>query len=186
MSTRPAPLPILTADDLAGFPNDGNRYEVIDGELFVTPPPSHAHQDVLASLFRLFDDAAEASGTGRVYIAPIGVRPVNRNEVQPDLLFIREERRHLLQGGMLAGAPDIAVEIISPSSAGYDRLFKRDYYEREGVAEYWIVDPMARTITQLALIGGAYVEVEPVAGRHTSTVLPNLTLDPTAVFARLD
>ncbi|MGH2531124.1 MAG: Uma2 family endonuclease [Thermomicrobiales bacterium] len=121
-----------------------------------------------------------------MYYAPVDVRFADDTQVQPDLLVIRNERRHIYQGNTVHGAPDIVVEIISPSNPAYDQVAKRRLYEAAGVLEYWMADPGARTFRMLALRNGPYVPVEPIAGVFHATVVPGLTVDPLALFAALD
>jgi Uma2 family endonuclease len=123
---------------------------------------------------------------GQVLFAPVDVRFSDRDQVQPDLLFIRGERLDIYQGHTVQGAPDLVVEIVSPSDRSFDEVRKRALYEANGVPEYWIVDPKARTLRLLVLTEGRYVEAAPRDGRLRSTVLPDLVVDPAALFAGLD
>jgi len=135
-----------TTDDLRDLPNDGNRYEVIDGELFVTPAPSWKHQGAAAELFRLVAEYLEREPYADVLIAPADVSFSRTRSVQPDLFLVPlvngqrpdrfEDVGHLL----------LAVEILSPSTARPDRVSKRVLFRDEGVNEYWVVDLDARTI----------------------------------------
>jgi len=141
------PLPQITWDDVQQLPDDGNRYEAIEGALYLTPTPSVRHQTISkrlhANLMRLLEDP----GHGRVWYAPIGVRfPATGEGVQPDILFVSNERRGIVAPDELKGAPDLVVEILSPGTAWRDRDLKRRLYERQGVAEYWIVDAEAAAV----------------------------------------
>lgn len=134
-----------TADMARALPDDGNRYEVLDGALFVTPAPSWRHQQVLRQLFRALGDYVEAHRIGWALWAPADVEFSAHRLVQPDLFVVpwadrepaswRDVHRLLL-----------AIEVLSPSTARADRHVKRRLYQDEGVAEYWIVDPDARLI----------------------------------------
>jgi Uma2 family endonuclease len=132
-----------TADMLQNLPDDGNRYEVIDGELFVSPAPSLLHQQASAVLFRLLDPYGISVGLQVLY-APAAVRSSATREVQPDVFaFLRRPGRlpdRFLEMKELC----LAVEILSPSTARVDRYRKRALYQSEGVPEYWIVDVDAR------------------------------------------
>ena len=135
-----------TADDLEDLPDDGQRYEVIDGELFVTPSPSLPHQRAVWELARLLGDYVRNERAGDLIIAPADVRFSNTRIVQPDLFVIplvegRRPKRFEDVGRLL-----LAVEVLSPSTARADRVDKRVLFRDEGVAEYWIVDLDARTI----------------------------------------
>jgi Uma2 family endonuclease len=141
------PLPQITWDHVQQLPDDGNRYEAIAGELYVTPVPSVRHQTIAKRLHRQLARLLEDPGHGDVWFAPIGVRfPATGEGVQPDLLFVSNDRSGIVASDELKGAPDLVVEILSPTTAGRDTGLKRVLYERHGVAEYWIVDPDARTV----------------------------------------
>jgi Uma2 family endonuclease len=140
-------LPQITWQDVQQLPDDGKRYEAIGGELYVTPAPSLRHQRLhrrlVAALLRLLQEP----GRGELLYAPFGVEfPATGEGVQPDLLFVSNGRRGILAEDWIRGAPDLVVEILSPSTAHRDRGIKRDLYERQGVAEYWIVDPEADAV----------------------------------------
>jgi Uma2 family endonuclease len=138
-------VPVL-ADDLEAFPDDGNRYEVIDGELFVTPPPSRVHQRVLGLLFEQLFPYGRACGV-EVLFAPLDVRASSTTQVEPDILALprhfegRDATRWEPMSRLL-----LAVETLSPSTRRVDREVKRPLYVRGGVREYWIVDTDARSV----------------------------------------
>jgi Uma2 family endonuclease len=137
-----------TVADLAGLPDDGNRYEVIDGELYVTPAPSFDHQAALQLLHRLVADYLDREPIGYVLIAPADVTFSERRGVQPDLFVVpphdrRRPRRFEDVGHLL-----LAAEVLSPSSVRADRVAKRTVYREEGVEVYWVLDLDARTFEQ--------------------------------------
>lgn len=134
-----------TAEMLRDTPDDGNRYEVIDGELLVSPAPSLLHQLALADLFHLLDPYGRSVGI-RVFVAPTAIRASPTREIQPDL-FAFTRRPGKLSGGFLEMKELLlAVEVLSPSTARVDRYRKRALYQSENVPEYWIVDVDARMI----------------------------------------
>ena len=136
------PLPSITWQDVQQMPDDGNRYEAIEGDLYVTPAPTFRHQRVSWRLGKALDRLLEEPGHGVVVQAPFGVEfPATGEGVQPDFLFVSEARRGIISNASISGAPDLVVEILSPSTAGRDRGLKLRLYERQGVREYWIVDP---------------------------------------------
>jgi Uma2 family endonuclease len=140
-------MPQITWDDVQQLPDDGNRYEAIAGELYVTPAPSVRHQTISFRLQREIARLLADTGYGRVWDAPLGVRfPGTGEGVQPDLLFVSNERRGIVAPDEIRGAPDLVVEILSPTTAARDTGVKRLLYERQGVAEYWIVDPEAEAV----------------------------------------
>ena len=144
MQTRQQPK---TWEDVLRMPDDGNRYEFIGGRLYVTAAPVIRHQRISrrlqAALMRILQDA----GRGEVFYAPCLVEfPGTVDRVQPDLFFVAEERREIIAEKQVLGAPDLVVEILSPSTAHRDRGIKLDLYARCGVREYWIVDPVEDVI----------------------------------------
>ena len=137
----------ITWRDAQRMPDDGNRYEAIGGELFMTPSPSVRHQILVVRLYDALRPLLPTAQGGMLLVAPLGVESEDSREgVQPDLLFVSGKRRDLLVGASVRGAPDLVVEVLSPSTAGRDRGIKRRLYERLGVPQYWIVDPVAEAI----------------------------------------
>lgn len=138
------------------MPDDGKRYEAIDGELYVTPAPRPPHQWVSMNLAAALWDLLVRPGHGRVFAAPVGVEFIRTEEgVQPDLLFVSTERLWIITEDSIQGPPDLVIEILSPSTARRDRTVKLDLYRRQQVPEYWIVDLDAKTIEVWRLAEGA-------------------------------
>ena len=142
----------LTYDDYANLPGD-ERYELIDGELILVASPSERHQWTATRLYRLML-LAEDMGLGWVYFAPFDVVLTDNDVVQPDLLFISRESANILTDANVQGAPDLVVEILSPSTSRLDRTRKRELYERHEVKEMWLVEPEERKIWVLSLRDG--------------------------------
>ncbi len=146
----PATIGSWTVDMLDALPEDGQRYEVIDGELFVTPGPGEFHQDIVGALFRRLCDYLNGHGVGKGMVSPADVRcgDRSRNRVQPDIFVVRlaEAKRppypYELQDLLLA------VEVVSPNNQSLDYQVKRDLYLREGVGEYWVVNPEAMNVSR--------------------------------------
>lgn len=136
----------LTYDDLLAMPDDGLRHEIIDGVLYVSPSPSPPHQFTLGKLHQAIANYLDDHPLGEVYMAPLDVVFTRHDVVEPDLLFVTTDRLALLTDRNVSGAPDLAVEILSPSSRRMDLKLKRDLFERQGVGEYWVIDPIAGTI----------------------------------------
>jgi Uma2 family endonuclease len=134
------------------------RVEFIDGEIFMTPAPVPAHQLISGSLYRLLDRYAFEQRLGRVLYAPLDVELAPRTRiVQPDLVFIAQERLAALLGEKrIIGAPDLVVEILSPATTHADRHVKLPLYALNGVAEYWIVDPEYHAVEIYTLDGESY------------------------------
>jgi Uma2 family endonuclease len=144
------------AEDIWDTPEDGNRYEVIDGELYVAPPPNRDHQHASFELSYLLRDYLGQHQIGVAYAAPFGIILSGLNGVQPDLLYVSNERREILTPQGASGAPDLVIEILSRSTRSRDRGIKLRAYESAGVRHYWIVDPRARTIEERLLGDDGY------------------------------
>ena len=134
-----APIKRWTLEELHSLPDDGNKYELVRGELFVTPPPSEDHETILARLSAKLTPYVAANHLGMVY-HPRAVVRFEGSEVEPDLM-VRAERRVRLKDWDDAPTPILVVEVLSGSTRRRDNAQKRDYYLDAGVAEYWIVDP---------------------------------------------
>ena len=133
-----------TLDDLYALPDDGNKHELVRGELFVTPAPSYGHEAILAHLTHILDPYVTANGLGLVLRARAALRHEG-SEVEPDLMVRRRNSRN--ENWETAPAPSLVVEVLSPTTRRRDREQKRAFYLDAGVGEYWVIDPDARTIT---------------------------------------
>ena len=131
----------LTYADYVLFPDDGLRHEIIEGEHYVTASPATRHQRILLNLSYLIRNYLETHPIGEIFFAPFDVLLSEINILVPDLVYISNERAHFVTPKNLQGAPDLVVEILSPSTRSRDQRLKRDVYERTGVEEYWLVDP---------------------------------------------
>ena len=177
-----------TYEDYLNTP-EGERYELLDGELVMVPAPNIWHQRVAGRMLMLLHPYVERMGLGEVFIAPFDVKFLHANgveieTVQPDLLFVSAARASIITEANVQGAPDLVVEILSPSTESRDRGYKREIYARNGVGEYWQVDPNTRSITVLLLGDGDY-DVAATYGPGdtlTSPALPGLNLRLGEVF----
>jgi len=131
----------LTYEDYCLLPNDGKRYEIIDGELFVTPSPFRLHQHVVTNLTYYLVDFVKKADLGWVYAAPFDVVFSHTSVVEPDILYVSKGRAEVLTEENVRGAPDLVVEVLSQGTREADRTFKLKLYARYGVQEYWIIDP---------------------------------------------
>jgi Uma2 family endonuclease len=129
------------------LPDDGNRYEIIGGVLYVSTSPTYFHQYIVKRIYNLVGAPAEEKGLGEAVWSPLGVIMEGAEPVQPDFFFVRAENAHLLSDRRIYGVPDLIVEVISPGSRTYDEQIKRDAYEKAGVPEYALIDPEHRTLT---------------------------------------
>jgi Uma2 family endonuclease len=137
----------ITWQDVQQLPDDGHRHEAIEGELYVTPAPSFRHQRVSQKLEQALLQILETPGHGWVVHAPVGVEfPDTGEGVQPDIVFVSAAHREIIRDEGIRGAPDLVIEILSPTTASRDRGVKRKLYERQGVLQYWIVDPDAGAV----------------------------------------
>ena len=178
----------LTYDDLDTIPQEreGDRHELIDGELVVTPSPIPRHQIVLTNLVYRLESHNDAEDLGVLLPAATDIRLAPGTVLIPDLCFILKHRLDVIGPKAVLGPPDLVVEILSPGTRRRDLTVKRALYAVFGVPEYWVVDPEERTVTVLALTGDRYESV-PVGedGMIRSRVLPGLTVGLPAVFKGL-
>jgi Uma2 family endonuclease len=177
--------PKLTYEDLRKMPDDGKRYELIDGEVFMTPAPRTRHQRTVGRLHVALVEFVRERDVGEVFLAPFDVVFGERTAVQPDLLFIRKGRLSIVTEMNVQGAPDLVIEVLSPSNAAFDRETKLQVYARAGVPELWYVDPDVRSIEVLELgADGRYVLASRLAAIDslTSTALPGLSLPVASLF----
>jgi Uma2 family endonuclease len=183
--TKPAGT--WTYDDLFSLPSDGKRYEIIEGELYETPSSTRAHARVIINLIALLLPIA-ARLRGQLFTAPLDVFVPGGDPVQPDLILLLPDTAARVEMRGVVGAPNLIVEIISPSNRGHDQLTKRALYARAGVQEYWIVDPTARTVDVLALDRDALHTVQTAAGDDVvvSPRRDGAAFPLTSVFANLE
>jgi len=148
--------PPLTYQDYLTLPDDGKRYELIEGELFVSPSPSTRHQLVSAQLMFALMEALHKTGLAKIFPAPTDLLLENTTVVVPDLVIVGVARTSIITHRALMGPPDAVVEILSPSSLDRDQYIKRKLYEKFRIPEYWVVDPEQDSITVYRLDQGTY------------------------------
>lgn len=170
----------LTYEDYVLFPEDGQRHELIDGEHYVSPAPYVRHQHVVVQIVGALNTFARNTGCGVVLVAPTDVVLSQYDVVEPDVLYVSRERQRIVGEKFISGAPDLAVEVLSPSTRRRDLDLKLKLYERAGVQEYWIVDPerAAMTVFRLGPSGfGPPLALFAAKGDVlTSPLLPGLTV----------
>src|ERR687894_2597688 len=159
--TKPAGT--WTYEDLNSLPDDGRRYEIIEGELYEMPAPIWDHAITIMNLILLLAPVVQALG-GRVLTAPLDVFFEGADPVQPDIVVLLPESAAVGAGRGVEGAPDLLIEVLSPANRGRDLLTKRALYARAGVREYWIVDPASRVVEILALDRDALHTVQRASG----------------------
>ena len=177
---------LKTYDDLLAMPDDGNRYELIFGEIVMSPAPATKHQHVLGQLYLRFSNHLKRCGLGVVFLPPYDVRFSIHSVVQPDLLVVRRERAAIVTKRNVYGSPDLVVEILSPSNRMQDLTTKAVLYADFGVPEYWIVDPETDRITINVLRDGQYAALQGRGGLVRSEILPGLKVRVADVFAMPD
>ena len=184
MASMQAVQPRVGYTDLVNMPDDGCRYEIHGGELVVVPSPLLLHQIVAAEVFTRLNDYRRRCG-GLAVVAPLDIVFDEHDVVQPDVVFFRAERLGLLDPRAVTRAvPDIAVEVLSPSTAATDRGRKMRMFARYGVPEYWIVDPVRRQIEVHVLEADTYRLAQTARAGDTvrSVLLPDLRFDAGSVF----
>jgi Uma2 family endonuclease len=184
--TPPAAPYTWTYAEYARFPDDGNRYEVIDGEVLVTPAPSPKHQNVVGELYIALRTYARQFRLG-VVLADVDVLFVTGQFLRPDIVFVPNDRRDGISDRGIEVAPGLIVEVQSPTSASIDRVKKPRRYGDFGVPEYWVVDPMAREVLVWRFDTGA-VEPERIVGPfewQPAAHAEPLIVDPSDLFRPL-
>lgn len=199
MATSEKPTNVIPADHIPGprqgewtythyaaLPDDGQRYEIIDGVLFMTPPsPSSQHQIVVVKLIRILGTYIEDTNLGQVFTAPLDVRLTYNMVVQPDVFVLLKENMHKLVAEGVLGGPDLVIEVSSPRTVIYDKFVKRSAYARSSVKEYWLVEPLAHNIEVLELDKDTYRSLGIFEGEQMlpSRVIPHLPVPVKLFFA---
>ena len=169
--------PPRTAMEVFKLLPEGTLCEVIENQLYMTPPPNEYHQGTLTDLLLEIGNHVKQQQLGIVRVAPYGVYLNDSNVVEPDLLFIALENTRFIKKNGYHGAPDLIIEILSPSNEQHDTVKKKRLYEKTGVKEYWIVDPETKLATGYEWKEGKYYEL----GTSTAT-LPSKLLRQTFSF----
>jgi Uma2 family endonuclease len=173
---------LLTYEDYVALPDDGQRQQLFEGVLEVSPSPGLRHQIVVG---RLYLPLATGVSEGMILLGPIDVIFDPRTVLVPDLVWLAPDRLHLASHRGIEGPPTLAIEVVSPGSGRIDRVRKLETYAKFGVRYYWIVDPLARTI-EVYELDGADFRLTTVAREFDIVALPpflGLTLDLAAIFA---
>ena len=169
--------PIFHASDLAQMPDDGKRYEVLEGDLAVSPAPSWTHQRIV-HFVHLWLTERENAGLGKVAISPIDVVFDDNNVTEPDVLFICAEHLDIVKEAHVQGAPDLMVEVLSASTRIRDLGVKAHLYAKFGVREYWILDSEVATLFVYRLTAEGYAGIGPFRRNETtqSSIFPGVPL----------
>jgi Uma2 family endonuclease len=169
----------------AEIPDDGQRYEILDGVLYMSPAPSGPHQRTDLRIGYYLLTYIEFVGLGIVLTAPFDVELSFSNVVQPDVIVLLKENSHRYISSRIVGAPDLVIEVTSPGTSRYDRKQKSRAYAQAGVKEYWIVHPLEHTVEVFVLEAGKYCSVGVFSGEQTipSQVIPHFPVQVQQFFA---
>jgi len=171
-------IPKLSFEEFRLLPSDGKRYELVCGEVHVTPAPATRHQAIVQNLSGNLWPHVIKNHLGEVWTAPLDVRLSSETALQPDLVFISNGRAGIIQENWIAGAPDLVVEVLSPSTATYDRATKLPVYAAAGVPQVWLIDSQAKIFEVLKLQSKKYILEASHAGDQvlTSDLFPGWRL----------
>jgi Uma2 family endonuclease len=178
--------PMLTKEDYRLLPDSGPRYQLIEGELYMSPAPNRYHQVISRNIMFMLLKYLEAHPLGELYDAPFDVYLSENDVFQPDLVFVKKENFGVLTDAGVEGTPDFVVEILSPSNAYLDKKAKLRVYARTGVSELWLVDPETRVVQVYHLQADAqkpaatYTEGDAFNSPH----FPGLAISVTEIFKR--
>lgn len=172
-----------TYDDYLKIPDD-ERYELIEGELIMTPSPVPYHQWISKNIEFELEKFVREKNLGKVFDAPCDVYLDEENVIQPDILFISKERLNIITDKNIRGAPDLVIEILSEATAYRDLVKKKRLYAKHGVKEYWIVDPGEKTVEIYSLKEGVFVITQSYTEKDVlkSPMLLGLEINLTKVF----
>jgi Uma2 family endonuclease len=173
-----------TYEAYAALPDDGQRYEIVQGVLMMSPAPEPSHQGIAGEIYRYLCLQILDKGRGLVFTSPIDVVLSASTTTQPDVVALLKEHLDRLQKKYIMGAPDLVVEVISPGSKTYDRLVKYGVYEKAGVPEYWLVNASEQTIEIFLLESGAYRSAGLFRGEQlpVSRMVPDITITVGQIF----
>lgn len=175
-----------TVADWSRLPDDGTRYEIIGGVLFMTTSPSFFHQWVIKNLVVHVGAVVESRKRGVCAVAPIGLIQPPSTVVQPDFLVVLNDNLDIIRNGRLWGAPDLVAEVLSPGNSAAEQTRKRELYEHIGVPEYLVLDPSNRTLTRYRRdTSGHYGEGQVFRDGDSVTLacLPDVTLAVADLFS---
>lgn len=174
----------FTYEDLQHIPPDRNRYEIVDGELFVTPSPITLHQRIVGNLYAEIRQYVRNHRLGEVFVAPLDIVFTPATVLEPDVIFVSQSRLHIVGEKHLTAAPDLVVEVLSETTQQLDREIKPKQYARYGVPEFWRIDPAGKTVEIFRLKEGEYELVERwgFGDTLTSPLFPGLRLPVSSLW----
>ena len=168
-------------------PPDSGKFQLIEGELVVRTSPSTKHQRIILVIIKYLETYIKKNSIGEIFLSPLDVVLGEHNTYQPDLLFILESNKKIIEDTKINGTPDMVVEVLSPSNAYYDLVIKKKIYESSGVKEYWIVFPYEQSVHQFVLNDQTekYELITMYSGddKASPALFPDLLIDLAEVFA---
>lgn len=167
--------------DWEHLPDDDNRYEIIDGVLYMSTSPSAFHHWIIKRLVTKIGARAEEEGLAYIYFAPIGVIMPGCDPIQPDFVIVRAGRESIIHERGIRGVPDLIAEVLSPGNHDYDEAVKKAAYENAGVPEYLIIDPVTRTVRHFQLNDNRQYDEPQVYTVHDTLVIVCLPTIPILV-----
>jgi Uma2 family endonuclease len=176
--------PLLTVEDYRATPEGPPWFQLVDGEFIMAPSPTLFHQRITGSLYRMLTRYLDKHPRGELFLAPLDVYLTPHDVFQPDLVYVVKERAHILAPDGIHGAPELVIEILSPSTADLDKTRKRKIYARVGVRELWLIDPTEREIQIYEPAKGAGKPARTVArdGVLETPLFPGLKISLVDVF----
>lgn len=177
---------MLTVEDYRATP-EGTRYQLVEGALYLmSPSPRFTHQAIVWNLVGISSRYLERHPVGRAFVAPFDVFLSDNDVVQPDVFFVANDRLKALQDDGVHGAPDLVIEVLSPSTAQLDKKTKRRVYAQAGVKEMWLVDPLLSQIQRYDFASDTAKPVQLIEENETfsTPLLPGLTISATEIFKR--
>ncbi len=172
LSVPPAGEIILTYEDYLRLPDDGKHYEILEGVLHMVPSPTTRHQRISRELEFIIYGYIIRNSLGEIFDAPMDVVFSRTSIAQPDLIYVSQERQSVITEKHIDGAPDLLVEILSPSTSASDRVTKAQVYARYGVPYYWVVDPEKKAVEEFRLERGIYMLIR--SWEDEETFLPEI------------
>ncbi|MBI4164348.1 MAG: Uma2 family endonuclease [Acidobacteria bacterium] len=176
----------FTYEDLQAIPQDRNRYEIVEGELFVTPAPIPLHQRIAGNLYAELRQHIRKHSLGEVLMAPVDVVFSDSTVLEPDIVYVSRARQDIIGEKNLSGSPDLVVEVLSPSTQRLDRRVKPKQYALYGVPEFWRIDPDAEIVEVFRLANDAYEQAASLGfgDELTSPLFPGLSLPVATLWER--
>jgi Uma2 family endonuclease len=176
----------LTYEDYRLLPDDGRRYELIDGDLVISPSPKTKHQRIARTLLTALDNFLKRHPLGEIFIVPYDVVLSEHDVCQPDLVFVAAAQASIITNDNIRGSPALVIEILSEGNRKLDETIKLQRYEHFGIPEYWIVDPELDLMKIYRLTDGRYVRAAELTAAHhdilTTPQLPDFTLPLATLF----